>query len=133
MEKENAKFLLAGDYNINLMNHETHKGSDNFLNQLCSHLCLPSITKPTSFTPISSTLIDNIIFDLKPLFNSISDVKSSLLISDIADHLPIFHLSDFYIDVNHNTVKPRYILKNSYRINDNSLCKLSDVLSNTIE
>ena len=33
LEKENAKFLLAGDYNINLMNHETHKGSENCLNQ----------------------------------------------------------------------------------------------------
>ena len=109
LEKENAKFLLAGDYNINLINDETHKGSENFLNQLFFHLCLPSITKPTRFTSISSTLIDNIIYDLKPLFNSISDVKSGLLISDVANHLPIFHLSEFYIDVNHNTVKPRYI------------------------
>ena len=72
-----------------------------------------------------------IIYDLKPLFNSISDVKSGLLISDVADHLPIFHLSDFDIDVNHKTAKPRRIFKKSYIINDNSLCKLSDVLSNT--
>ena len=70
------------------------------------------ITKPTRFTSISSTLIDNIIYDLKPLFNSSSDVKSCLLISDVADYLSIFHLSDFYIDVNHNTVKPHYIFKN---------------------
>ena len=64
LEKENAKFLLAGDYNINLINHETHKGSENFLNQLFFNLCLPSITKTTRFTLISSTLIDNIIYDL---------------------------------------------------------------------
>ena len=43
--------------------------------------------------------------------------------------LPIFHLADFDIDVNHNTVKPRYIVL-SDQINDNSLGKLSDVLSN---
>ena len=55
LAKENVKFLLAGDYNINLVNHETHKGSENFLNQLFSHLRLPSITKPTRFAPISST------------------------------------------------------------------------------
>ena len=79
LEKENAKFLLAGDYNINLINHETHKSSDNFRNQLFPHLCLPSITKPTRFTSSSSTLIDNIIYDLKPLFNSISDVKSGFV------------------------------------------------------
>ena len=54
-----------------------------------------------------------------------------MLISDVADHLHIFHLSDFYIDVNHNNVKPCYIFFKSYRIDDNSLCKLSDVLSNT--
>ena len=75
LEKENAKFLLAGGYNINLINHESHKGSENFLNQLFSHLCLPSITKPTWFTSISSTLIDTIIYDLKPLLNSIGDVN----------------------------------------------------------
>ena len=40
-------------------------------------------------------------------------------------------MSDCYIDVNHNTVKPRYIFFKSYQINDNNLCKLSDVLSNT--
>ena len=31
LEKENAKFLLAGDYNINLINHEIHKGIKNCL------------------------------------------------------------------------------------------------------
>ena len=82
---------------------------------------MPSITKPTRFTSKSSTLIDNIIFDLKPLFNSISDVKSGLLISDVADNLHIFHLSDFY----------HIIFKKTYQINDNSLSKLSEVLSNT--
>ena len=92
---------------------------------------MPSITKPTRFTSISSTLIDNIFYDLKRIFNIISDVKSGLLISDVADHLPIFHLSDFNIDVNRNTVKPRYTFKKSYQINDNSLGKLSDVLRNT--
>ena len=91
LEKENVKFLLAGNYYINLINHETHKGNEHFLNQSFSHLCLPSITKPTRFTSISSTLIDNIIYDLKPRFNSISHVKSGLLISDVADHLHIFH------------------------------------------
>ena len=93
---------------------------------------LPSIiTKPKRFTSKSSTLIDNIIYDFKPLSKSIGNVKSGSLIFDVADHLPIFHLFDFYIDVISNNVKPRYILKISYRINDNSLCKLSDVLSNT--
>ena len=55
--------------------------------------------------------------------------------SDVADHLPIFHLSDFYIDVNHTTVKSHmlYVLKiikfmiTAYA----SYQMLSDVLSNT--
>ena len=77
----------------------------------------------------SLTLID-IIYDLKPLFKSMSLVKSGLFISDVVDHLPIFHLSDFYIDINPNTVKSRYIFK-TYKINVNSVSKLSDVLSTT--
>ena len=66
-EKDNAKFLRTGDYNINLIKHETHKGGEHFLNQSFSHLCSPSITKPTRFTSFSSTLIHTIIYDLKPL------------------------------------------------------------------
>ena len=58
LKKENVIFLFAGDYNINLINHGTHKGSEHIPNQLFFHLCLPSITKPTRFTSNSSTLID---------------------------------------------------------------------------
>ena len=32
LEKEIAKFLLADEYNIILLNHETHKGNENVLN-----------------------------------------------------------------------------------------------------
>ena len=90
---------------------------------------MQSITKPIRLTSNSSTLIVNVIYNLKQLFNTVSDVKSGLLNSDVADHLPICVI--FTFDVNHYSVKPRYIFNKSYQINDNSLGRLSDVLINT--
>jgi hypothetical protein len=94
LTSEKAKFILAGDYNINILNHDTHCGSEKFLNNIFAHMCLPAITKPTRFSASSSTLIDNIIYNMPAQFG---DAKSGLIISDISDHLPIFHLSDYCI------------------------------------
>jgi hypothetical protein len=92
LTSEKAKFILAGDYNINILNHDTRCGSEIFLNNIFAHKCLPAITKPTRFSASSSTLIDNIIYSMPAQFG---DAKSGLIISDISDHLPIFHLSDY--------------------------------------
>ena len=50
---------------------------------------MPLITRPTRFTEVSSTLIDNIITNT---FNECS--SSGVLIADISGHLPIFYISN---------------------------------------
>lgn len=81
--------FITGDFNINLLNYETHCETGNFLNNIFSHFQYPTITRPTRFSPTSSSLIDNIFIN-----NVSNNYHAGLLISDISDHLPVFYISD---------------------------------------
>ena len=50
-----------GDFNINLLNFETH--TDTFMNTLGSYCFHPQILQPTRITDHSATLIDNIFIN----------------------------------------------------------------------
>ena len=77
--------VIMGDFNINLLNCESHDGTDDFLNTMSFYFFQPYILQPTRITDHSATLIDNIYF------NSIEHVTmSGNLIYDISDHLPNF-------------------------------------------
>ena len=60
LASEKSECLLAGDYNLDLFKYESNTETETFVNNLYCHSCLPLITKPTRFTEVSSTLIDNI-------------------------------------------------------------------------
>ena len=59
ISSEKSEYLLAGDYNLDLFKYESNTGTETFVNNLYCHSCFPLITKPTRFTEVSSTLIDN--------------------------------------------------------------------------
>ena len=77
---------LMGDYNINLLNHDSHAQTSEFLDSLYSYSYFPLITKPTRVSSSSATLIDNIFC------NRITDCSclNGILRTDISDHYPIF-------------------------------------------
>jgi exonuclease III len=81
---------LCGDFNINLLNIDTHHYTNDFLNTMSTALFRPLIHVPTRITSTSSSLIDN-IFTNSLNFNE----SAGLLLSDISDHLPIFLILDF--------------------------------------
>jgi len=56
-----SNFFLAGDYNINLLKHDVHTETQNFVNNLFTNFSIPLISRPTRFTNSSATLIDNIV------------------------------------------------------------------------
>ena len=86
---ENKSCHLMGDFNINLLNAESHSKTGNFLDILASYSLMPNITKPTRATEETSTLIDNIFCDnIKENLNTISGI----LYTDISDHFPIFYI-----------------------------------------
>ena len=88
--KAEKKFLyLLGDYNINLMNADTHNATQDFTELMYSHSMLPSITKPTRVTKNGATLIDNIFSN--SLIQS-QNILTGILYTDISDHYPVFHI-----------------------------------------
>ena len=72
------------DHNLNLIKHDKHKVTHDFIELNLDQRLLPTITKPTRITRTSATLIDNIIIgsSLQPEYDS------DILISDISDHFP---------------------------------------------
>ena len=77
--------VLLGDFNLDLLNFESHPDIDSFLSTLGSFYFQPQILQPTRIRNHSATLIDNIFF------NSLEDfVISGNLCYDLTDHLPNF-------------------------------------------
>ena len=60
ISKEQKFVFLLGDFNINLMNYNVHKPTNEFLNSLAFNSFSPYILQPTRITSHSKTLIDNI-------------------------------------------------------------------------
>ena len=86
---EKAECLLVGDFNVNLLNHDCHNDTDQFINTMYSYSFLHLITIPTRYTSTSATLIDNI------MTNVFDDaIVSGILVSDVSDHLPVFYMSN---------------------------------------
>ena len=74
-----------GDFNLNLLNVDSHSSTEEFLNTLGTYFYNPHILQPTRITNHSATLIDNIFF------NSLSHhTISGNLVYDLSDHLPNF-------------------------------------------
>ena len=72
-----------GDFNINLLNCDSHSGTEDFVHYLGFNAFHPQILKPTRITNHSATLIDKIFF------NSLEHhVISGNIVCCITDHLP---------------------------------------------
>ena len=89
LTNENKSIFIMGDFNINLLNCESHPESNDFLLMLNSFFLLPYILEPTRITERSVTLIDNIFANTYAM-NAIS----GNLVSKISDHLPQFLIVD---------------------------------------
>ena len=77
---------LLGDINLDLLKYSKCEKVTNFVDLLFSLGLLQIITKPTRCTQNSATLIDLVIT------NAIhSDLNSTILVSHLSDHFPVFH------------------------------------------
>ena len=77
-----------GDYNVNLLNHNCHNPTSEFIENIMSNTFYPLISMPTRISDNSATLIDNIFTNVTENILQVSGV----LITDISDHFPIFHI-----------------------------------------
>ena len=69
LNRQKTKYILAGDYNINLLHYDNHSETERLLNHIFSNSCLPTITRPTRFSASTFALIDNIIYKIDKLQN----------------------------------------------------------------
>ena len=120
LSSQNKQVILAGDFNINLLNYESNTQTTNFLNDITSNLFVPHITVPTRITSHSQTLIDNIFSN----FTEFTSFISGNLTTSISDHLPQFlllpNIKDHSIPRSHNLHK-----RNMKLFNENDF--LSDI------
>ena len=131
LTNENKSIFIMGDFNINLLNCESHPESNDFLLMLNSFFLLPYILEPTRITERSATLIDNIFANTYAM-NAIS----GNLVSKISDHLPQFLIVD--------NLKVNYKVLNYYKndfskfdeekfINDFSLLDWNNISSDYMD
>ena len=86
----NKTFFLAGDVNINLLDFQTNKKVQSFVNLMFGFSMIPTINKPTRVTKHTATAIDNIITNC--IINS--DFKSAIVKTDLSDHFPIIFINE---------------------------------------
>ena len=80
----NIDIHIAGDFNLNLLDHDTNKKVQEVLNLIYQNNLIPTINKPTRVTMKRATTIDHI------LTNSFVDTDfKSVFKTDISDHFPV--------------------------------------------
>lgn len=84
----NSKVILTGDFNINLLEHQTHIDTNDYLAFMQNFNYLPIITRPTRYPEgqqrAQPSLLDHIYINFTP------PAISGILKFSITDHLPIF-------------------------------------------
>ena len=113
---------LVGDYNINLINVDSHGLTNEFNDIMHSGGFIPLITRPTRVTHTSATLNDNIYS------NQILDRDHSLsgiMLTDITDHYPILHIANYVHaqDAEYSITRRNYTTRNK----DNFISQLSNI------
>ena len=84
--KKNLKpFHIAGDFNLNILDHDKCSKVHKFLNLLYENGMIRTINKPTRVTRKTATAIDHI------LTNQFINVnfKTAIFKTDISDHFPV--------------------------------------------
>ena len=113
ISNESKLCTLLGDFNLNLLNFESHNATGDFVNTLASYYFQPHIIKPTRITDHSATLIDNIFF------NSLEhEVISGNLLCDLSDHLPYFVIIN---DLSYSAYQGAIYKRDYSRLNEESL------------
>ena len=80
-----------GDLNIDLIKHDTHQPTSDFLYLIYTHIMIPLIRKPTRVTAQTASLIDHIFTDN---FSDAFNHHQGILCATFTDHYGVFHISE---------------------------------------
>ena len=86
MKKKEA--VHSGDYNLDLLKHNSHSPTNEFIDLNFAHSYIPLISKPTRVTSTTATLIDNIFTNIIHK----SSITNGIIITDISDHFPVIYI-----------------------------------------
>ena len=81
---KNTTLVIGLDHNMDFLKSTNHVNTQNFLERILENNMMPTITRPTRITQTSATLIDNILISSEQIGN----IKSSICIGNMSDHLP---------------------------------------------
>ena len=85
MLTSNIKLFVLGDLNIDTSDTNRTSTASNYLNMIQSYGLLPLITKPTTVTETTSTILDHI------LTNDVHHcILPGIIQYDLSDHYPVF-------------------------------------------
>ena len=82
--KQLQRLIIGLDHNLNLLKHDQHAVTHDFIESNLEKELMPTITKPTRITRSTATLIDNIIIGSTLQ----TDYDSNIIISDLSDYFP---------------------------------------------
>ena len=88
--KEKKICYLVDNLNIDLLKHEEHRPTSDFVDILYANNMFPLIVKPARVTDKSATLIDHIMTNNSDIY---SRHKQGILMSSISDHYALFHIA----------------------------------------
>ena len=119
-DKSLKNMILAGDFNVNLLDFEHNKKVQSFLNLIFCYSMIPTTNKPTRVTRNTATAIDHIITNC---IVGCDDFKTGIIKADLTDHFPIVIALKSH---EKNELKPneQYIYKRYYRNNEIEYFKL---------
>ena len=80
---------IVADFNINMLNFQSHGLTNDYINSLISKSFLPIITLPTRIKHHSATLIDHIWTNKVCNF-----YNSGIIINSVSDHFPVFYFDE---------------------------------------
>lgn len=97
------RMFICGDFNIDLLNPNHNKSTEEFIDSMFSMGLFLLITRPTRITSHCATLLANIFTNIME-----ENIKSGLLINYISDHLPVFASYNYHYKVNSDEHKIIY-------------------------
>ena len=84
-----------GDFNVNILNFETHSLTNDYISSLISKSFIPLITLPTRIKHQSATLIDHIFTN-----NVCQQYHAGIIINSLSDHFPVFYIENVKQPIN---------------------------------
>ena len=90
-----------GDYNIDLLNIESHSPTSDYNDIMYSNSFIPLITRRTRVTYSSATIIDTIFTN--QFSSQLGESLLGILLTDISDHYPVFYVAKSMANKKANT------------------------------